>query len=481
MIAVSIICLAIIWPFTREQKQWLRAASFLPLGAAYLFAVCSFQRFNVPSLVGEWASTFSPSRWLRPIQMTYLDSQYKQAWEQQLGGYRYEYQIPKVKGETDYYSARLVELLAYDIPYRPRPIPQSYSAYTPKLAELNAAHLRSDNAPEFILFDNFALDKRYPSLEDGLSWPELLTRYDVKEVDLPYVLLSRSTTPRNYTLTPISDTTVKFGESFSMPTASNRPIWAQIEINRTLAGSAIAATFKPPMLFLKTKLRNGQQHTEEFLPGVGRSGFVLSPRIAESVWFASLNCNPWPRGMTANEVTSFVINSDTNQLPVDCYRDSVRIRLFSLDLPTKKLEDVPGLARLADLKDVRQRNSDKQGKLVHWPEEGSILCVNPNSQIQLGSPGNHSHLELGFGFSVPKKDKNMPGMTFRASALNDKSEATALWSKHVDPANDEPNCKQTVSLDLGTNEISNVLIETIPDGTNSMAKISPYWYQIHFE
>ena len=480
MIAISLICLAIIWPAARDQQWWFRTAGFLPIGAAFLFALGSFQRFHEPSLMNLWATTFSPSRWLGPIEQTYLGSEYEEAWELQLAGYRYEFPLPTVKGETDYYSSKQIELLAYDVPYQPRPVIQSYCAFTPALAELNAAHLRSDNAPQFIVFDNFALDRRYRSLDDGLSWPELLTRYDVQQVELPYTLLSRSKTPRKFNLVPISDTSVKLGQPFSLP-ATNGPIWAEIEVNRTLAGSAISAVFKPPMLFLKTTLRNGEQTTNDFLPSIARAGFLLSPRVDDSVWFAALGANPWPRGMMDNEITSFTIYPARHRFPVDCYQDSMRVRLFRLEFPTQPLKNLPAVNRLAELEDIWQRKIAGHGKLVYSPDDGSILSVPPNSHIRLGVPEKYSHLKLGFGLSLFNKDKNVPGVTFRASTLDKQGRATSLWSQYIDPKRGDDNRKQVASLDLGTNQISNVLIETIPDGTNSLRKISPYWYQIHFE
>jgi hypothetical protein len=483
MIAVSVICLAIIWPVVRDQRWWFHAASFLPIGLACLFTLASFHRYKEPSLAGMWVGTFSPSRWLGPIEVTYLGEQYKEAWELQMTGYRYDYQIPKVTGETDYYSTRQIELLAYDIPYKPRPVFQSYCAFTPKLTALNAAHLRSDNAPQFIVFDNFALDRRYPSLEDGLSWPELLTRYDVQEVELTYALLAKSKTPRKFTLAPLSDTSVKLGQSFSVPTLTNGAIWAEIEVNRTLAGSVISATFKPPMLFLKTTLRNGKTQTNDFLANIARAGFLLSPRVNESVWFAALGSASWPSGLIDNEVTSFSIFPSTNGFPVDCYQDSVRVRLFHLEFPPQQFKDLPAFRRLAELNGVRQRNPLGDALPACWPDEGSILCVSPDSHLRIGSPEGHSHLQLGFGLSLFDKEKNVPGVTFRASTLDPQNRATPLWSQHIDPKSRDNCSKQLVNLDLGTNEISNVLIETVSDSTaaHSHPARTPYWYQIHFE
>ena len=58
---------------------------------------------------------------------------------------------------------------------------QSYAAFTPELADLNAAYLRSSHAPDNVFFECAPIDDHYPSLDDGLSWPVLLTRYDIRD------------------------------------------------------------------------------------------------------------------------------------------------------------------------------------------------------------------------------------------------------------------------------------------------------------
>ena len=42
--------------------------------------------------------------------------------------------------------------IANHLNYRPRPVPQSYSSYTPRLDRLNARFLDSTNAPDYLLY-----------------------------------------------------------------------------------------------------------------------------------------------------------------------------------------------------------------------------------------------------------------------------------------------------------------------------------------
>ena len=51
MIAVSVICLAIIWPVVSDQRWWFRVASFLPIDLTYLFTLTNFHRYKEPSLI----------------------------------------------------------------------------------------------------------------------------------------------------------------------------------------------------------------------------------------------------------------------------------------------------------------------------------------------------------------------------------------------------------------------------------------------
>jgi hypothetical protein len=82
----------------------------------------------------------------------------------------------EISGSVDVYPLSQTVALAPSLTCRPRPIFQSYSAYTPKLAEMNAAYLRSNRAADHILFDVWTIDGRFAAQDDSLSWPELLTR-----------------------------------------------------------------------------------------------------------------------------------------------------------------------------------------------------------------------------------------------------------------------------------------------------------------
>ncbi len=80
-------------------------------------------------------------------------------------------------GGADLYPVDQAVIIANTTRWDPRPVFQSYAAYTPFLAELNAAHLAGPSRPQTLLFRVAAIDGRFPALDDGPSWLSILSSY----------------------------------------------------------------------------------------------------------------------------------------------------------------------------------------------------------------------------------------------------------------------------------------------------------------
>src|SRR5207245_2219109 len=187
---------------------------------------------------------------------------------------------------------------------RPRPIFQSYSAYTPTLAEINAAHLRSDRAADHILFDVWTIDGRFAAQDDSLSWPELLTRYDMVSMAGQYILMDKSVAPRRYELTPIGKTVAKFDEAITIPSMMEGPIWATIDIRPSFLGNVLAMPYRPPRVSLTVLTRSGRAYGGRLVPGEARAGFLLSPVVENRQSFFSLASTNWQHELADLEVAS---------------------------------------------------------------------------------------------------------------------------------------------------------------------------------
>src|SRR5262249_37075281 len=105
---------------------------------------------------------------------------------------RHDNPLPRIDGSADIYPYYQNILLANGVEWSPRPIIQSYSAYEPKLADINANHLSSSSAPLHVFFDVSPIDGRLAALEDGKSWPLLLSRYHIVGRSGHYLMLDRN-------------------------------------------------------------------------------------------------------------------------------------------------------------------------------------------------------------------------------------------------------------------------------------------------
>jgi hypothetical protein len=103
--------------------------------------------------------------------------------------------LPPLPGSVDVYSHDQAVAFAHGLRWNPRPVFQSYSAYTARLAALNRDHLLGAAAPDHVLLRVQAIDGRLPALEDGASWLPLLERYQVRE-EGTFLVLDRAAAPR---------------------------------------------------------------------------------------------------------------------------------------------------------------------------------------------------------------------------------------------------------------------------------------------
>ena len=106
-----------------------------------------------------------------------------------------EGELPTLSGISDLYSYSLAYLLAGGNQWNPRPVFQSYQSYG-DLALRNARHLEGADAPENLFVKVEAIDQHYPTMEDGPSWPRIMTRYSPSKVENDTLILRRLP-PRN--------------------------------------------------------------------------------------------------------------------------------------------------------------------------------------------------------------------------------------------------------------------------------------------
>lgn len=263
--------------------------------------------------------------------------------EHSLDMIRKKHAVPALHGTTDIYSFDQAYLLASNNKWSPRPIIQSYSAYTPKLVKLNEQHLRGNIAPDNVLFRIQPIDGRLPSLEDGLSWPALFDNYTIaKSGNRLSQLRKKETIKKTSTFNVIFEGSGKIGRDLVLPITSE-PMFAEIDLKPTLLGKLLGIVFKPPQLKLTLKLKSGPKKNYRVISNMMQSGFFISPLIKNTKDFELLATGNYPY-LTHSIVESISITpayggsifwNDVYTLKLKTYRGDVAtsaLKLFNASI-----------------------------------------------------------------------------------------------------------------------------------------------------
>lgn len=237
--------------------------------------------------------------------------------------------IPLLYGTSDIYSYNQSHLIASGNIWSPRPVFQSYSVYTPKLAKINEEHLYSDRSPDNIIFKVEPIDRRLPALEDGASWPAIINNYAPVTTNNGFLIVKKkgsSNTPAD--LTKIYSGEHQLGSTIVIPD-SNSAIFAEIDIERTLVGRLLSFMFKPHELSITLEMHSGQTITYTMISTMAKSGFIISPFIENTNDFILLFYQSlFPNRKYVKSISIFP--TDGNSI---FWRDTFSVKLSQLDLP----------------------------------------------------------------------------------------------------------------------------------------------------
>jgi hypothetical protein len=239
--------------------------------------------------------------------------------------------VPLLPGTTDIYSFDQTYLLVSDNTWSPRPILQSYSAYTPLLAQINEAHLTGDRAPNNIIFKVQPIDNRLPALEDGLSWPTIINNYQPTLVDGDGFLYLKQ--KRAHGITPVKQEVYKLdgalGDEIIMPD-TKQLLFAEFDINKRFLGIPYAALYRPDVMEIEITMVNGSTGRYRFVPAMGKAGFILSPFVPDTQTFSYLFGNI--DKLNNNYIRSFklIIPEEFDGGIFDTWSQNYTVRLYKI-------------------------------------------------------------------------------------------------------------------------------------------------------
>jgi len=337
LLLAALLWLPAAWCIVWKSNKWLIPAILLPLVFTTPLAALSLKRYASGDLSSVLRQQLTARDLLAPaiFFLGFLEDKGDsfRSYNTYANGLRARtFPGLDIHGTADVYPISQTLALPPGLTCRPRPIFQSYSAYTPKLAQMNATHLRSDRAADHIFFDVWTIDGRFAGQDDSLSWPELLTRYDITGMAGRYILMEKSVTPRRYELTPIGETLASFDAAIEIPSMKDGPVWVRIDIRRSLWGNIAAMLYRPLPVWLTVVTRSEGMYSGRLLPAEARAGFLLSPIVENRQSFFALASTDWQHELADLEVASARITVEGGGEVASRYESPpVRVRFFRLD------------------------------------------------------------------------------------------------------------------------------------------------------
>jgi hypothetical protein len=243
--------------------------------------------------------------------------------------------LPAAKGTVDVYPCNQAVAIAHRMDYDPRPVFQSYSAYLPELAELNLGHLQGADAPDTIFFLVRTIDSRFPSLDDGVSWPEILTRYDLCARAGRFLVFRRAALPREYSMKPAGALKARFGEWIDLPGRPQDPVWVQVDLEPTALNRALMFLFRAPWPMMTVRTADGIEVAYRIAAPMARGGFLLSPVVASTDAFAAFAAKDSGPIMAGQAVTSVRFSMSADADPALYFQPDIAISLYDFDFPAQ--------------------------------------------------------------------------------------------------------------------------------------------------
>ncbi len=198
---------------------------------------------------------------------------------------RNDYQLSPVLAQgignssVDIFPWDITLLWAYGMSWSPRPVFQSYNAYTTWLDQINAAHFSGASAPEYVLFGYGSVDSRYALFDEPATFRTILCRYQFVASDANFALLRLTQTQQCGNSIEVGEVSVNMGEFIPVP-QTNDSLYARVSINYSFLGSIANIIYKPAQVFVSFQLSNGTvTNPYRFVPGNAEDGLFVSEYV----------------------------------------------------------------------------------------------------------------------------------------------------------------------------------------------------------
>lgn len=230
----------------------------------------------------------------------------------------------KIENKTvDAYPWNIQLLFENELNYLPRPVIQSYTAYTKYLENLNFEHYNSKNAPEFVIYEYLSIDNRYPLFDESKMNLILLNNYIAVDSfsmhESNYLLLQKKKDFR-----PIE---LEFKREYAIladsPLIPEMDIYYEVELYHSLSGKIYGIFNHAPDIILSIKTKNLKQFEYKTSNALLKSGLFSNTFIFDNDSFQQSISNTI---IKENEIRQYKFLPKKNKY----FKEKIRIKEYKI-------------------------------------------------------------------------------------------------------------------------------------------------------
>jgi hypothetical protein len=222
-----------------------------------------------------------------------------------------QYDLPEIRARVGQAPVDIVSwgqglIFLNGLEWRPRPVFQSYVAFTPELISINGDFYAGERAPEFVIFRLQAIDKQFPLMNDNEALGILLRDYRPVLAEKGYVLLIHD--PRGHGRASsgelLMEREIGFGEPVDVLAFRDRQLLLTLEIRKSLLGGLGTLLFKLIPTYIEIETVDGSNMSYRIVPGMTQTGFLVSPLMLTQEDFVG-----WYKGDNLKRLAKFRVEA----------------------------------------------------------------------------------------------------------------------------------------------------------------------------
>ena len=377
---------------------------------------------------------------------------------------------------VDILGSKQAYVMLNELNWKPRPVFQSYSAYTPYLLELNRAHFAGPDAPEYVIFTGDRRDGMPIAQDDATALGVILRDYTPVLVEHGMLLMRLDRGPAPAEREVLLDRTVAFDEPIDLSALPGDHHVVHIDVEYTAAGKLVSTLFQPPHFALRVKTTDGKESTSRIVPNIWREGVLVNPWIgAPTDWIDWFSDEP-----PSTRVASLTLLGSKNRRWA--VRPEVRVVVKRADDLAPRDEQLwaASTIRYSMLRTPPTRVASKSRTSPTRHQGQDFLLVSaPAELIYEAAPGSY-RLTARYAMLERSWDSGKSDGVRFSVVLRTGEEERELFAKTLDPvAVESDRAVQSLELDIDVTEPSQILLRT-ENGASNAADFAA-WSRVHLK